>query len=181
MKSTHAADFRAALQEAPETQQSVLDNGLRVATENSGGHLASVGLWFDSGSRYEDQKTNGVANLLGHVIFKGTAKRAQADLEQELESVGARLNVKTTRERTGYFATCQSKDVPKVVEILSEAVANPKLDDAVIERERAVVLREIEEIQSDLKAVTLDHLHAIAYQGMKQFRVLICNMYLYNL
>lgn len=165
MKSTHATDYTAAIENVPVTEVTVIDNGVRVASENSGGQLASVGVWIDAGTRYEDKKNNGVANFLEHLIFKGTAKRAQADLEQELEGLGARLHATTTRDRIGYYATCQSKDVSKVVEIITDAVQNPKLNDADIERERATILREIEETQSDLKLVTLDYLHSVAFQG----------------
>jgi processing peptidase subunit beta len=47
-----------------------LDNGLRVATEDSGSATATVGLWIDAGSRYETEKNNGVAHFLEHMAFK---------------------------------------------------------------------------------------------------------------
>ena len=40
-------------------------------------HTAQVGLWIDSGSRYEDESNNGVAHYLEHMAFKGTKKRTQ--------------------------------------------------------------------------------------------------------
>lgn len=68
----------------PETKISFLKNGLCVASEDSGIHTATVGLWIDSGSRSENEKNNGVAHFLEHMAFKGTKKRSQTDLELEV-------------------------------------------------------------------------------------------------
>lgn len=49
---------------------SVLESGLRVASEDSGAPTATVGIWIDAGSRYEDDRNNGVAHFLEHMAFK---------------------------------------------------------------------------------------------------------------
>lgn len=54
----------------PATRVTVLDNGLRVATEDSGAPTATVGLWIDTGSRFETDTNNGVAHFLEHMAFK---------------------------------------------------------------------------------------------------------------
>lgn len=142
-----------------------MDSGLRVASEDSGSQTATVGLWIDAGSRYEDARNNGVAHFLEHMAFKGTAKRSQTDLELEVENMGAHLNAYTSREQTVFYAKCLSRDVPKAVEILSDIIQNSKLGEAEIERERGVILREMQEVESNLQEVVFDHLHATAYQG----------------
>lgn len=141
-----------------------MNNGLKVATENSGASTATVGLWIDAGSRYENHQNNGVAHFLEHMAFKGTAKRSQTDLELEIENLGAHLNAYTSREQTVYYAKCLSKDVPRLVEILSDIIQNSKLNDSDIERERGVILREMQEVESNLQEVVFDHLHATAFQ-----------------
>lgn len=142
-----------------------LDNGLRVTSEDSGAATATVGLWIDAGSRYETAANNGVAHFLEHMAFKGTAKRSQTDLELEVENLGAHLNAYTSREQTVFYAKCLSKDVPKAVEILADIIQNSKLGESEIERERGVILREMQEVESNLQEVVFDHLHATAYQG----------------
>jgi mitochondrial-processing peptidase subunit beta len=142
-----------------------MDNGLRVATEDTGAPTATVGLWIDAGSRYESDSNNGVAHFLEHMAFKGTAKRSQTDLELEVENMGAHLNAYTSREQTVFYAKCLSQDVPKAVEILADIIQNSKLGEAEIERERGVILREMQEVESNLQEVVFDHLHATAYQG----------------
>lgn len=57
------------------TRVSTLANGMRVATENLGGETATVGMWIDAGSRFEDEKTNGTAHFLEHMAFKVRAQK----------------------------------------------------------------------------------------------------------
>ena len=75
--------------------------------------IFQVGLWIDAGSRFENEKNNGVAHFLEHMAFKGTKKRSQTDLELEVENMGAHLNAYTSREQTVYYAKCFSKDLGK--------------------------------------------------------------------
>lgn len=161
--SSQAAN-RAVLLNVPPTEISAINNGLRVATENSGGSTATIGLWIDAGSRYEEPRNNGVAHFLEHMAFKGTARRSQTDLELEIENLGAHLNAYTSREQTVYYAKCLSKDIPRLVDILSDIIQNSKLCESDIERERGVILREMQEVESNLQEVVFDHLHATAYQ-----------------
>ncbi|XP_037092943.1 mitochondrial-processing peptidase subunit beta-like [Pollicipes pollicipes] len=65
-----AAAFEQTLVNTPPTRVTVLDNGMRVATEDSGAPTATVGLWVDTGSRYETETNNGVAHFLEHMAFK---------------------------------------------------------------------------------------------------------------
>lgn len=58
------------LAEYPETKISTLPSGFRVATENSHIGTATVGVWIDAGSRYENEKNNGTAHFLEHMAFK---------------------------------------------------------------------------------------------------------------
>ncbi|NWR77038.1 MPPB peptidase, partial [Centropus unirufus] len=148
----------------PETRVSPLGNGLQVASEDSGLSTCTVGLWIDAGSRYENEKNNGTAHFLEHMAFKGTRKRSQLDLELEIENMGAHLNAYTSREQTVYYAKAFSKDLPKAVEILADIIQNSTLGEAEIERERGVILREMQEVETNLQEVVFDYLHATAYQ-----------------
>lgn len=164
-QSNSSVDYKSAIVNVPPTEVTKLDTGLRIASEGSGAPTATIGLWIDAGSRYENEQNNGVAHFLEHMAFKGTSKRSQTDLEMEIENMGAHLNAYTSREQTVFYAKCLSKDVPKAVEILADIIQNSKLGDSEIERERGVILREMQEVESNLQEVVFDHLHATAYQG----------------
>ena len=149
----------------PETKVSVLRNGIRVATEDSGIPTCTVGFWIDAGSRYETPETNGVAHFLEHMAFKGTTHRTQTQLELEIENMGAHLNAYTSREQTVYYAKCMSTDIGRAMEILADILQHSMFGTQEIERERNVILREMQEIETDLQEVIFDHLHSVAYQS----------------
>ncbi|KAL6043824.1 Mitochondrial-processing peptidase subunit beta [Balamuthia mandrillaris] len=147
------------------TQVTTLPNQLRVASEYRYGETATVGVWIDAGSAYEDERTNGVAHFLEHMAFKGTNNRTEKQIEQEIENMGGNLNAYTSREQTVYHAHVFKKDVGKAVEILADILQNSTFGEQQIERERGVILREMEEVESQTDEVIVDHLHSIAYQG----------------
>lgn len=180
----------------PATRITTLDCGMKVASEDSGAPTATVGLWIDAGSRFENDENNGVAHFMEHMAFKvhflnklltewqkvsletviiiqGTTKRSQTDLELEIENMGAHLNAYTSREQTVFYAKCLSQDVPKAIEILSDIIQNSKLGENEIERERGVILREMQEVETNLQEVVFDHLHASAYQGTPLGRTIL--------
>ncbi|KAJ8465175.1 hypothetical protein OPV22_027727 [Ensete ventricosum] len=145
--SPHAAlaDHTSILA-APETRVTTLPNGLRIATESTlASRTATVGVWINAGSRYETDETNGTAHFLEHMIFKGTELRTVRQLEEEIENMGGHLNAYTSREQTTYYAKVLDNDVPKALEILADILQNSCFDDKRIERERDVILREMEE------------------------------------
>jgi len=159
---------------APTTDVSTLDNGLRVGSETvAGSETATVGVWIDAGSRYETAANNGTAHFLEHMAFKGTSKRTQQQLEIEIENMGGHLNAYTSREQTAYFAKVFKKDVGKAVEIISDILLNSKMEEAAIDREREVILREMSEVNKNQEELVLDHLHATAFQGTSLGRTIL--------
>merc|ERR1711983_455366 len=171
--SAKAGPLKDYLLNVPPTEVSVIDNGMRVATEDSGAPTATVGLWIDTGSRYETAANNGVAHFLEHMAFKGTDKRTQPALELEVENMGAHLNAYTSREQTVFYAKCLSSDIGNAVEILADILNNSKFGEQEIERERGVILREMQEVEMNLQEVVFDHLHSVAYQGTPLGRTIL--------
>merc|ERR1719379_1663414 len=161
----HARAYSAMVPAQAPTLVSELPNKLRVASESTGGETATLGMWIDTGSRYETDENNGVAHFLEHMAFKGTSKRTQLQLETEVENMGGHLNAYTSREQTVYYAKVLKKDVPKAVELLSDILTNSAFSQAAVERERDVILREIEEVESITEEVIFDMLHECAYVG----------------
>ncbi|CAB0007961.1 unnamed protein product [Nesidiocoris tenuis] len=123
-----SAHLSEVLVNCPPTKTTTLNNGMRIATEDTGDLTATIGLWIDAGSRCENESNNGVAHFLEHMAFKGTSKRSQVDLELEVENMGAHLNAYTSREQTVFYAKCLKQDVPKALEILSDILQNSKLE-----------------------------------------------------
>ena len=87
--------------------------------------------------------------------------------------MGAHLNAYTSREQTVFYGKCLSQDVDKMVEVLSDILQDSKLGEHEIERERGVILREMQEVETNLQEVVFDHLHATAYQGTALGRTIL--------
>uniref|UniRef100_A0ACD5X2Z0 Uncharacterized protein n=2 Tax=Avena sativa TaxID=4498 RepID=A0ACD5X2Z0_AVESA len=158
------ADHTAILA-VPEIRVTMLENGLRVATESSlAARTATVGVWIDTGSRYENEEADGVAHFLEHMLFKGTGTRGGGQLEKKIEDIGGHLNAYTSLEQTTYYANVLDKDVPRAMNILADILQNSKLDKQRIENERNVILREMQEVEGQSEEVIFEHLHATAFQ-----------------
>lgn len=68
--ASSAPQLKEILVNFPPTKTTTLDSGLRVATEDTGAPTATIGLWIDAGSRFENEENNGVAHFLEHMAFK---------------------------------------------------------------------------------------------------------------
>ncbi|KAI8803572.1 Metalloenzyme, LuxS/M16 peptidase-like protein [Cladochytrium replicatum] len=169
---THS--YANSLPNVPETKITKLPNGFTIASEaNPNYQTATVGIWIDAGSRFENAKNNGTAHFLEHMAFKGTKSRTQLDLETQIENMGGHLNAYTSREQTVYYAKTLSSDVGSGVEILADILRNSTFTQDAIERERDVILRESEEVDKLKDEVVFDHLHASAYQGSSLGRTIL--------
>jgi processing peptidase subunit beta len=142
----------------PATQVSTLGNGIRVATEHGNGDLATVGVWVNTGSRYESDSNSGVANYLEHMIYKGTPALSDG------ASKGCNLNVSTSRESTFYHFTGAASETNLMLSNLA-AMLQSDLSAEAVDAERAAVLQQADEGTGDVHDVLFDRLHQTAYRG----------------
>lgn len=141
-----------------------LANGLIVATDRIDGvESAALGVWVGTGARAESAETNGVAHLLEHMAFKGTARRSAADIASEIEAVGGHLNAYTSREVTAYYARVLKEDCPLAMDILADILVNSAFDPAELDRERDVILQEIGQAMDTPEDVAHDAFQLAAY------------------
>lgn len=125
--------------------KTTMDNGLRLVT-TSMPHTRSISLSFfvGVGSRYETEALAGVSHFIEHLCFKGTAKRpTSGEICSAIEGVGGILNAGTNRELTIYWAKTSKIHFPLALDVLTDIILNSKFDPAEIERERQVVIEEI--------------------------------------
>lgn len=125
-------------------QKSVLDNGLRVLSENVPGvDSVALGLWISAGSRWEPDPLAGISHLVEHLMFKGTKLRSTKELAAEIDLIGGNLNAYTTKEYTCYSARVLSANLSRALGLLSEMMLQPRFDPQEIEREKLVILEEL--------------------------------------
>jgi predicted Zn-dependent peptidase len=129
-------------------QKTVLDNGLRVISEQiPGAHSTSIGIWVEVGSRHEAPRLGGIAHFVEHMLFKGTDRRSARDIAGEIDAVGGVLNAFTGREHTCFYAKILADKVPLALDLLSDLVLNSTFDFDEIEKERRVILQEIHMVE----------------------------------
>lgn len=123
----------------------ILPNGLRVLFVPQPKSLATTALILvEAGSEYETKNINGLSHFLEHLVFKGTAKRPKPGMiASELDSLGAEYNAFTSYEYTGYWAKAQSHKLSQVLELISDLYLNPIFEKDEIEKERGVIIEEI--------------------------------------
>lgn len=125
-------------------EKTVLDNGIRILTEQRPGTRAvSLGIWVENGSRHEERRQGGISHFVEHLLFKGTKTRSSQRIAEEMDSVGGVMNAFTGRESTCYYAKVLDEHLPLATDILKDIFLNSVFDSEEIERERTVILQEI--------------------------------------
>ena len=143
-----AAAANGAGQHDPDVGLTTLPSGLRIVSQHME-HAATVslGIWIGAGSRDELPHEHGLAHLLEHMAFKGTAKRNALEIAEQIESVGGDLNAATSVEYTCYTARVLGPDLGLAVDILADILTAPALTADELKREKGVILQEISAVQ----------------------------------
>jgi len=150
-----------AWNQAP-TQVTRLSNGVRVASKESFGEVASVGVFVDAGVRNETADTAGSAFLLEQLALSGTSKRSKDALQKEIASMGAHLTTNVGREQTSFMLSCFGSDVKQGVDILSDLVVNAPTGN--LDANKDAILRNLAETDQPTRNVIEDRLHLCAYR-----------------
>ena len=124
-------------------QQVSLSNGIRLIHKHTSSPVAHLGITIDAGSRDEMREENGIAHFIEHSVFKGTQKRNSAKILTRIDGVGGELNAFTTKEETAVFCTFLSNYYPRATELLADIVFNSVFPDKELEKEKSVVIEEI--------------------------------------
>lgn len=125
-------------------QAHTLPNGLRVIHLPRTGSVSYCGFIVDAGTRDENIDEYGLAHLVEHTIFKGTLHRKAYHIRNRMEVVGGELNAYTSKEETVIYSIFPSAYQERAMELLGDLVANASFPDNEFEKEREVVVEEIE-------------------------------------
>src|SRR3989344_7246823 len=123
----------------------VLGNGLRIILNSRKESLTTTVLVLvATGSKYETKEISGISHFLEHLCFKGTTNRPTAlKITSELDALGAEYNAFTGEEYTGYHAKADARHTDKILEIVSDLYVNPIIPKEEIEKEKGVIIEEI--------------------------------------
>jgi len=122
-----------------------LSNKLRLITiPMRGTKTATILVMVRTGSKYENKKNNGISHFLEHMFFKGTKKRPNTlAIATELDKVGGEYNAFTGKEYTGYWVKVESGQIELALDVVSDMLINSKFETNEIEREKGVIIEEL--------------------------------------
>lgn len=122
-----------------------LQNGLRIVfLPLRDAKTATVMVMTGTGSRYENERENGLAHFLEHMFFKGTVKRPSAKaVSEELDGVGSQYNAFTAKDRTAYYAKVSSRYLNTALDVIGDIFLNSTLPGREIAKERGAIIQEI--------------------------------------
>jgi predicted Zn-dependent peptidase len=120
-----------------------LNNGIRLVHHRIPGIVAHCGIIINAGSRDEAEEEHGIAHFIEHMLFKGTSKRKAYHILSRLEDVGGELNAYTTKEETAVHASFMMEHYERAIEIISDITFNSIFPSKEIEKEKEVVIEEI--------------------------------------
>ena len=127
-----------------------LNNGATLIFEKNNSKSVAVEVMFNVGSNYETKKEAGLSHFLEHMLFEGTKKRkSSGEIANEIEKYGAEFNAYTTGDRTAFFIKIINKRFDIALDILSDMIKSSGFGKKIIEKEKKVVLKEINMVTDD--------------------------------
>ena len=126
-------------------QKTTLKNGLRIITvPRKGTQAVTILVLVGAGSKYEKKEINGISHFLEHMYFKGTRKRpSPRSVVESLDRVGGIFSAFTSEDYTGYFVKVDQNHLDLALDLVSDIYLNSLLPKKEIEKERGVIVEEI--------------------------------------
>lgn len=143
----------------------LFNNGLRLIINKIEG-LTSVtcGVLVKTGSMNESESENGISHFIEHVMFKGTKKRTAFDISDYIDRIGAQINAFTSKELTCYYTKSTGEHMEDSLEVLSDIFFDSVFDKEELEKEKGVIIEEINMSEDSPEDLCLDLL-AESYYG----------------
>ncbi|MDP2789515.1 MAG: pitrilysin family protein [bacterium] len=144
-----------------------LKNGARVIiAPRKDTQAVTVMVFVKVGSRYEAVPLNGASHFLEHLMFKGTKRRPDTlTISKELDSIGAEFNAFTSKDHTAYYIKASKQHLDLALDMLSDMLINSKFDAKELDRERGVIIEEINMYEDNPMALVEDVFEKQLYGG----------------
>ncbi len=142
-----------------------LSNGLRLVHKHASGVVAHCGLTINAGSRDETPKEQGLAHFIEHLVFKGTSKRRAYQILSHMENVGGEINAYTSKEDTCIYASFMNMHYGRCLDLISDIVFSSVFPDKEIEKEKDVVIDEINSYKDNPGEQIFDDFDDIIFHG----------------
>jgi len=143
-----------------------LDNGLKIVTESINFvRSISFGIWVKVGSQNENEKLNGISHFIEHMLFKGSNTRSARDIAEQMDAIGGQMNAFTTKQMTCYYVRILDENFDHALEILADMFLNSVFDMNEIEKEKKVILEEINMYEDTPEELVLEVMNSSVWAG----------------
>ena len=146
-------------------QTHILKNGLRLIHQKTDRQVAYCAIIINTGTRDELKNEHGLAHFLEHLVFKGTSKRKAYHIVSRMEDVGGEIDAYTTKEETCIYASFLSKYYDRTIELMSDMIFNSVYPEKEINKERDVVLDEINSYFDSPAELIFDDFEELVFDG----------------
>ena len=144
-----------------------LDSGVRLILNSMDSvRSVSIGIWCNNGSVNENNDEQGISHFIEHMLFKGTKNRDHFQIVNEIDKLGGQMNAFTSKECTCFYVKCLDEHLRASAEVLTDMICNPTFPEDELEKEKGVVIEEINMNADDPDEVAFDILEDNVYKGM---------------
>lgn len=121
---------------------------------------------YKVGSRNEGPSINGASHFVEHLMFKGTKKRPNTKIiSRELDGIGAMYNAFTGKDHTGYYIKADATHLELAIDVLSDMLRHSIFDPKEVEKERGVIIEEINMYEDNPMMHIEDMFEELVYKG----------------
>jgi predicted Zn-dependent peptidase len=147
-------------------EQYILPNKLKLIYEKSNTKLTSICISINAGAAHESTKL-GVAHATEHMVYKGTIKRSEKDINRELSSLFGMQNAMTNYPYVIYYGTLLDEDFANGLELFSDILQNPTFSEQGFKEEMAVIKEELKEWDEELDQYCEDKLFFNSFESSR--------------
>lgn len=135
----------------------ILENGLKIIYKNTNSKLTSISISLDAGAAVDGEKL-GIAHVTEHMVYKGTKKRSENEINKDLSNIFGFQNAMTNYPYVIYYGTLLSEEFEDGIEIFSDIIINPTFNEDGFKEEMAVIIEELKEWDEEVEQYCEDKL-----------------------
>ncbi len=146
-------------------ETATLPNGMRIIHAANHSPISYCGILINAGTRDELDNESGMAHFTEHMLFKGTQKRRPHHILNRMEDVGGELNAFTSKEETAIYTIFYEEYLERSMELLADIIFNSQFSETQLERERIVILDEINSYLDTPSALIYDDFEQVVFNS----------------
>ncbi|GAA0727882.1 pitrilysin family protein [Aquimarina litoralis] len=154
----------------PSSWNTTLSNGMKVyGIEQNELPLVNFSLVISGGHLLDSFDKVGVANLMTDIMMEGTATKTPEQLEEEIELLGASINMYTTREAIVVSGNTLVRNLDKTMNLVEEILLQPRWDEEEFARIKTKTINDIKRSSANPNVVARNVYNKVLYGDKHMF------------